>query len=140
VRNACALAFAQCRPVAATSVLTPKTWMALALISLATSTHRTWSANVYTLTSDIFRKRAIASVPGLGAFMGGMGRVVFTALRPGCLVTHFGYVPAFVIMGSGRGSSPVICRLWIQTPEGLSGSPGQARLFSEPRRPLRLPI
>jgi nitrate/nitrite transporter NarK len=127
-------------PVAATSVLTPKTCMALALISLATSAHRAWSANVYTLASDIFPKSAVASVPGLGAFTGGLGGVVFTALRPGCLVTHFGYGPVFVIMGSGRGCSPVICRLWIQTPKGLSGSPGQARLFSEPRRPLRLPI
>ena len=101
-RKACMFGFALCMPVAATAVLMPKTWMAVALISLATSAHQAWSANLYTLTSDLFPKTAVASVTGIGGFMGGMGGVLFTALLPGYLVTHFGYGPVFVIMGSGH--------------------------------------
>jgi ACS family hexuronate transporter-like MFS transporter len=92
--------FALCMPVAATAVLMPKTWMAVALISLATAAHQGWSANLYTTVSDCFPKSAVASVTGIGGFFGGMGGVLFTALLPGWVVVHFGYAPMFVIMGS----------------------------------------
>lgn len=91
--------FALCMPVAATSVAAPETWMAIALISLATAAHQGWSANLYTTVSDVFPKSAVASVTGLGGFLGGLGGVIFTALLPGYLVTHFGYFPVFVMMG-----------------------------------------
>jgi len=92
--------FALCMPVAATAVAAPKTWMAVALISLATSAHQGWSANLYTTVSDVFPKSAVASVTGLGGFLGGVGGIIFTALLPGYLITYFGYLPVFVIMGS----------------------------------------
>ena len=92
--------FALCMPVAATAVVAPKTWMAIALISLATAAHQGWSANLYTTVSDVFPKSAVASVTGLGGFLGGVGGVIFTALIPGFVVTYFGYLPVFVIMGS----------------------------------------
>ena len=91
--------FALCMPVAATAVAVPDTWMAVALISLATAAHQGWSANLYTTVSDVFPKSAVASVTGIGGFLGGMGGVIFTALLPGYLVTHFGYLPVFVMMG-----------------------------------------
>jgi ACS family hexuronate transporter-like MFS transporter len=91
--------FALCMPVAATAVIVPKTWMAIALISLATAAHQGWSANLYTTVSDVFPKSAVASVTGIGGFMGGMGGVVFTALLPGFIVTYFGYQPVFIMMG-----------------------------------------
>lgn len=92
--------FALCMPVAATAVIAPKTWMAIALISLATAAHQGWSANLYTTVSDVFPKSAVASVTGLGGFLGGFGGILFTALLPGYLITYFGYLPVFVIMGS----------------------------------------
>lgn len=92
--------FALCMPIAATAVVAPKTWMAVALISLATAAHQGWSANLYTTVSDVFPKSAVASVTGLGGFLGGLGGVVFTALVPGFVITHFGYFPVFVMMGS----------------------------------------
>jgi ACS family hexuronate transporter-like MFS transporter len=91
--------FALCMPVAATAVAVPETWMAVALISLATAAHQGWSANLYTTVSDVFPKSAVASVTGIGGFLGGIGGVLFTALLPGYLVTHFGYFPLFVMMG-----------------------------------------
>ncbi len=92
--------FALCMPIAATAVAVPETWMAVALISLATAAHQGWSANLYTTVSDVFPKSAVASVTGIGGFMGGIGGVIFTALLPGYLVMHFGYFPVFVMMGS----------------------------------------
>ncbi len=92
--------FALCMPIAATAVVAPKTWMAIALISLATAAHQGWSANLYTTVSDVFPKSAVASVTGLGGFLGGFGGIVFTALLPGYLITYFGYLPVFIIMGS----------------------------------------
>jgi ACS family hexuronate transporter-like MFS transporter len=91
--------FALCMPIAATAVVVPKTWMAVALISLATAAHQGWSANLYTTVSDVFPKNAVASVTGIGGFMGGMGGTVFTALLPGFIVTWFGYKPLFIMMG-----------------------------------------
>jgi ACS family hexuronate transporter-like MFS transporter len=41
----------------------------------------------------------VASVTGIGGFLGGLGGVIFTALLPGYLVMHFGYLPVFVMMG-----------------------------------------
>ena len=91
--------FALCMPIAATAVAVPETWMAIALISIATAAHQGWSANLYTTVSDVFPKSAVASVTGIGGFFGGIGGVIFTALLPGYLVMHFGYYPLFVMMG-----------------------------------------
>ncbi|MBA3975641.1 MAG: MFS transporter [Candidatus Solibacter sp.] len=93
---------ALCMPVAATCVIQPNLFVAIALISLATAAHQGWSANLFTTVSDVFPKSAVASVTGIGGFLGGMGGVVFTALLPAWLVTHFGYGPVFVIMGSAH--------------------------------------
>ncbi len=92
--------FALCMPVAATAVIQPNLFVAIGLISLATAAHQGWSANLYTTVSDVFPKSAVASVTGIGGFLGGMGGVVFTALLPAYLVTHFGYEPVFVMMGT----------------------------------------
>jgi ACS family hexuronate transporter-like MFS transporter len=91
--------FALCMPVAATAVLVPQTWLAVGLISLATAAHQGWSANLYTTVSDVFPKSAVASVIGIGGFFGGIGGVIITSLLPGYIITHFGYVPIFIMMG-----------------------------------------
>ena len=92
--------FALCMPVAATAVLAPNIIVTVLLISLATSAHQGWSANLFTTVSDVFPKPAVASVTGIGGFLGGMGNVVFTAILPGYIITYFGYGPMFVLMGS----------------------------------------
>lgn len=92
--------FALCMPLAATAVAVQSTILAIALISLATAAHQGYSANLYTTVSDVFPKSAVASVTGIGGFLGGIGGVIFTALLPGYLVTHYGYTPVFVMMGT----------------------------------------
>jgi MFS transporter, ACS family, hexuronate transporter len=52
-------------------------WPAVLLIGLAASAHQAWSANLYTTVSDMFPKRAVASVVGIGGMAGAIGGVVF---------------------------------------------------------------
>src|SRR5205807_281295 len=52
-------------------------WIAVALVSVAAAAHQGWSANIYTLASDMFPRRAVASVIGIGGFAGALGGWLF---------------------------------------------------------------
>jgi ACS family hexuronate transporter-like MFS transporter len=72
-------------------------WTAVALIALATSSHQAWSANLYTLPSDLFPSNAVGSVVGFGSMMGALGGM-FVATGAGLLLEFTGsYVPLFII-------------------------------------------
>ena len=51
-------------------------WIVVALIALAAGGHSGWSANIYSLMSDIFPKKITASVSGLGGFAGALGSFI----------------------------------------------------------------
>ena len=48
-------------------------WGAIGLISLAAASHQAWSANIFTTVSDMFPKRAVGSVTGIGGMAGAIG-------------------------------------------------------------------
>jgi ACS family hexuronate transporter-like MFS transporter len=52
-------------------------WAAVLLIALAGAAHQAWSANLFTTVSDMFPKRAVASITGLGGLAGALGGLVF---------------------------------------------------------------
>jgi ACS family hexuronate transporter-like MFS transporter len=52
-------------------------WVAVALISIAAAAHQAWSANIFTVASDMFPKKAISSVVGIGGMAGSFGGVLF---------------------------------------------------------------
>ncbi|MCC9137236.1 MFS transporter [Pontibacter silvestris] len=52
-------------------------WVAVALISLAAAAHQAWSANIFTTASDMFPKRAVSSVVGIGGMAGSLGGFLF---------------------------------------------------------------
>lgn len=52
--------------------------LATALIGLAASAHQGWSANLFTMVSDMFPKKAVASVVGLGGMFGSIAAMVFS--------------------------------------------------------------
>jgi ACS family hexuronate transporter-like MFS transporter len=75
-------------------------WGAVALVSLAAASHQGWSANLFTLASDMFPRRAVASVTGIGGFGGAVGGM-FIATFTGFLLEFTGsYVPVFIMAGS----------------------------------------
>ncbi len=55
-------------------------WSAVLLIGLAGAAHQAWSANLYTTVSDMFPKRAVASVIGIGGMAGSAGGFIFPIL------------------------------------------------------------
>ena len=82
-------------------------WSAVALIGLAGAAHQAWSANLFTSVSDVFPKRAIASIVGIGGMAGSFGGILFP-LYSGKLLDRFqargdvtsGYAILFGICGS----------------------------------------
>jgi MFS transporter, ACS family, hexuronate transporter len=75
-------------------------WLAVGLIGLATAAHQGWSANMFTLASDMFPRRAVASVVGMGGFGGAVGGVCIATFTGFLLQWTGSYVPVFVIAGS----------------------------------------
>jgi ACS family hexuronate transporter-like MFS transporter len=85
---------------------TTDVWTAVGLISLAAAAHQAWSANIFTTASDMFPKRAVSSVVGVGGMAGSVGGILFPLLI-GVILDHFraldnlkaGYNIIFVICG-----------------------------------------
>jgi ACS family hexuronate transporter-like MFS transporter len=75
-------------------------WIAVGLISLATAGHQGWSANLFTLSSDMFPRRAVGSVVGMGGFGGSVGGMLISTFVGWLLQTTGSYLPVFVIAGS----------------------------------------
>ncbi|MCW3463412.1 MFS transporter [Chitinophaga nivalis] len=64
---------------------TTNLWLAIALISLATAAHQAWSATIFTTASDMFPKRAVSSVVGIGGMAGSIGGTLFPIVIGGML-------------------------------------------------------
>jgi ACS family hexuronate transporter-like MFS transporter len=86
-------------PAGLIAVFAPSAWLALALISVATSAHQGWSANVFTLASDMFPRKDVGSVVGLGGAAGAVGGMIIAPLAGYVLEWFHTYVPLFVIAG-----------------------------------------
>ncbi|MFP9114559.1 MFS transporter [Flavobacterium sp. RHBU_3] len=63
-------------------------WMPVLLIGIGASAHQAWSANIFTTVSDMFPKKAVGSVVGIGGMAGGIGGVIVTKVG-GALFDHY---------------------------------------------------
>lgn len=63
-------------------------WMPVILIGIGASAHQAWSANIFTTVSDMFPKKAVGSVVGIGGMAGGIGGVIITKIG-GALFDHY---------------------------------------------------
>ncbi|HMG67520.1 MAG TPA: MFS transporter [Chitinophagaceae bacterium] len=63
-------------------------WIPVFLIGIGASAHQAWSANMFTTVSDMFPKKAVGSVVGIGGMAGGLGGVVTSKLGGG-LFDHY---------------------------------------------------
>lgn len=52
-------------------------WTAVFMIGLAGAAHQAWSANLYTTVSDMFPKRSVATITGVGGMAGSVGGMIF---------------------------------------------------------------
>ena len=74
-------------------------WAAVALISLATAAHQGWSANLFTLASDMFPRQAVGSVVGLGGFAGAVGGMLIAKVTGYVLQMTGSYTTVLLIAG-----------------------------------------
>jgi len=75
-------------------------WVAVAIVSVAAAAHQWWSANLFTTASDMFPRRAVGSVVGIGGFAGAMGGVLFQRATGRILeATNHNYAIIFMICG-----------------------------------------
>jgi ACS family hexuronate transporter-like MFS transporter len=78
---------------------TSNLWVAVGLVSLAAAAHQGWSANLFTLVSDTFPRRAVGSVVGLGGMAGAVGGMLISIVVGEVLNRTHSYVPIFLIAG-----------------------------------------
>jgi len=82
------------------------TWTAVVLIGVAGSAHQAWSANLFTTVSDMFPKRAVATLVGMGGMAGSISGIAFPIVV-GTLLDRFqaagnvtaGYAILFLVCG-----------------------------------------
>lgn len=82
------------------------TWLAVFTIAIACAAHQAWSANIFTTVSDMFPKKTVASVTGIGGMAGAFGGILI-AWAAGLLLKHFaaldkieaGYAIMFIVCG-----------------------------------------
>lgn len=106
-RKTAMLSFAICVVPIVTARYFGNMWIIVALISLAAAAHQAWSANIFTTASDMFPKKAVSSITGIGGMAGSIGGIIFQPLV-GWLLDYFtrqgnktlGYNLIFVICGS----------------------------------------
>lgn len=83
-------------------------WLAILVIGLAAAAHQAWSANIFTTVSDMFPKKATASVTGIGGMFGTFGGVLLSWLVQKNMFVHYtkigkietGYFVMFCICGA----------------------------------------
>jgi ACS family hexuronate transporter-like MFS transporter len=79
---------------------TASLWTAVALIGLATAAHQGWSANLFTLASDMFPRSAVGSVVGIGGMAGAVGGMLIAKIVGYILEWTGSYLPVFIMAGS----------------------------------------
>ncbi|MEO8111400.1 MAG: MFS transporter [Ginsengibacter sp.] len=102
-------------------------WLAVLIIGLAASAHQAWSANMFTTVSDMFPKKTVASVTGIGGMAGAVGGILI-ALLAGMLFDKYkalgnietGYYIMFFICGSAYLIAWVVMHLLVPKEERVN--------------------
>jgi ACS family hexuronate transporter-like MFS transporter len=109
-RRTTMLLFAAVMPVALALGHVRSTWAAVAILCLATAAHQGWSANMFTVASDAFPRRAVGSVVGFGAMCGGLGGLFMPLVAAAVLQTTGGFGPLFILCGLLHPAAFVLIR------------------------------
>jgi ACS family hexuronate transporter-like MFS transporter len=75
-------------------------WMAVLVVGIATAAHQGFSCNLYTLPSDVFPRRAVASVVGIGGTAGAIGGMLMAKYAGWVLDAIGSYTPIFIVAGT----------------------------------------
>ena len=75
-------------------------WLNVFIIGVATAAHQAFSANLYTLPSDLFPRSAVGSVIGIGGTVGAIGGMIMAKYAGFVLDSIGSYTPLFAVAGS----------------------------------------
>ncbi len=97
-------------------------WVAIGLIALAAAAHQGWAANLFALASDLFPKRAVASVVGLGGMVAALAAMAFSESAGFILQVTGSYWSLFAIAGCAYVAALAIMHALVPrlTPVALS--------------------
>ena len=106
-------------------------WLAVGLVGLAAAAHQGWSANIFTLASDMFPRRAVGSVVGIGGMAGAFfGSTMAVIVGYILQVTGGNYRYPFLIGGSAYLIALLIIHLLVPRIEPIEVEHVAARPFS----------
>jgi MFS transporter, ACS family, hexuronate transporter len=88
-------------------------WVVVALISLAAAAHQGWASNIFTVVSDIYPKRAVASMTGLSGFAGAIGGAVAATVVGWILQLTGSYFLIFLFAGTAYLSAWAVLKILI---------------------------
>ena len=74
-------------------------WIAVAIVGLATAGHQGFTANLHTLPSDLFPRKAVGSVAGIGGTFGALGGMAMAKYAGWVLEKIGSYTPIFLVAG-----------------------------------------
>lgn len=99
-RKVALFAFAFVMPLVTIANYSPSAWTAVILIGIAAGAHQGWSANLFTLTADMFPRKAVGSVVGIGSCAGAIGGIILPYYAGKVLDKNPSYyLPMFIIAG-----------------------------------------
>jgi ACS family hexuronate transporter-like MFS transporter len=98
------------------------TWYAVLVIGIACAAHQAWSANIFTTVTDMFPKKAVASVTGIGGMSGAIGGIII-AQSAGLILKHYtalgkiesGYGILFIFCGIAYILAWIIMHFFVPT-------------------------
>src|SRR4051812_43951239 len=102
-------------------------WLAVFIVGVAAAAHQWWSANIFTLPSDMFPRFAVGSVVGIGGFFGAAAGFLFQRAT-GWLLQHNGsnYTPIFIICGLAYVTALLVIHLLVPRVERVALRPTSA--------------
>jgi ACS family hexuronate transporter-like MFS transporter len=92
-------------------------WTVVAVISLAGAAHQGWSANIFTLVSDIFPRAAVGSVTGIAGFGGAISGMLAAWVVGLVLQQYHSYSAIFFVAGLAYLTAWLIIQFLIRKPE-----------------------
>jgi ACS family hexuronate transporter-like MFS transporter len=111
-------------------------WTVVFVVGFAVAGHQGYSTNLYTLTSDLFPKRMVASVAGLGGFCGYMGASVFQYFTGTWVKVTGNYYAPFICAGIAYLVSLTVMHLISRDfKPAISDTSGPRGFPVEPDRP-----
>ena len=91
----------------------PEPWMAVVLIGLGTAAHQAFSSNIFTMIADMYPRRAVATIAGMGGAAGAVGGILIAQATGWTLELTGSYLPIVIYAGLGYLIAFVIIQLLV---------------------------